>query len=133
MRDVLRTPYRLGGRELGKAGDCLLATIVGASRVCGCAPDPWASIRADWEAGRLQTSTGFPSCWFRQAEAVAMRDGDVLLFYGRHPWSAVVVNSHVYSADEEAGAYCRPLVRWTKKPAEVWRHDPTAHQARPAG
>lgn len=127
MSDVLRTPYVLGGRVLGQAGDCLLATTTGAARTVGCGPDPWPQIRAAWERGDLQTCTGFPQCWARMPAGTPLRDGDVLLFYGAHPWSAVVVNGHVYTADEQAGAYCRPLTRWSKKPAEIWRHDPAAH------
>lgn len=127
MGDVLRTPYVRGGRVLGKAGDCLFTTLTGAARTVGCSPDPWPQIRAAWERGDLQPSTGFPPCWSRLPAGAALRDGDVLLFYGAHPWSAVVVDGHVYTADEQVGAYCRPLARWTKQPAEAWRHDPAAH------
>lgn len=133
MRDVLATPYKLGGRTLGKEGDCLLATLTGAQRQVGCAPDPWPAIRADWEAGKLTPSSGFPPCWFRLPDDQARRDGDVLLFYGAEPWSAVVVDGYVYSSDKEAGAYCVPSFRWHKKPAEHWRHDPAAHQEGTAG
>lgn len=127
MSDVLRTPYVRGGREIGKAGDCLMVTLTGASRTVGCAPDPWPQIRAAWERGDLRACTGFPPCWARMPTGTPPRDGDVLLFYAAHPWSAVVVNGHVYTADEEAGVYCRPLTRWSKQPAEIWRHDPAAH------
>lgn len=130
MSDVLRTPYVRGGRVLGKEGDCLLATLTGTQRTVHCGPDPWPAIRAAWERGDLQTCTGFPPCWSRMPAGTrlqSLRDGDVLLFYGAHPWSAVVVDGHVYTADEQAGAYCRPLARWNKQPAEIWRHDPAAH------
>lgn len=133
---LLGTPYRLGRRTPGVEIDCLGVTLELARRMFGeaCAPDPWRAIFRAWSRGELQTSAGFPLCWFRPAEGVPIRDGDVLLFFGAHPWAAFVCNGHVWSADADIGsAYCRPLTRWTLKPGEVWRHDPAAHSQGPAG
>lgn len=127
MTDVLMSAYALGGREPGRVIDCLGVTRVGAMRFCGCGPDPWMDIQQAWRAGTLDVTTGFPPCWIRRTDGQAIENGDVLLFYGRHPWSAIVLDGHVYSADQEVGPYCRPLSRWTKTPAEIWRHDQAAH------
>jgi hypothetical protein len=133
--DVLRSSYELGAREPGRRLDCLGTVLVLAERMGLCAPDPWRSIRRSWIEGGLQCGSGFPPCWVRLTDTKApWRDGDVLLFFGRHPWSAIICNGHVWSADEDVGSvYCRPVSRWSKQPAEVWRHDPTVHQEGPAG
>lgn len=134
LRDLLRLQYRLGGRGTDGTIDCLGITLRGAERLHGCAPDPWRAIARAWAAGELATRNGcFPPCWFRAADGEAVREGDVLLFFGAHPWAAFVLNQHVWSADADVGGpYCRPLCRWTKQPAEIWRHDPAAHPQGPA-
>jgi hypothetical protein len=129
--DLLPLRYRLGGRGDDGSIDCLGVTLRGAMQVHGCAPDPWRAIARAWARGELATSSGFPSCWIRQADASPIAHGAVLLFFGAHPWAAIVVDGHVWSADADLGVYCRPLVRWEKRPAEVWQHDPAAHSARP--
>lgn len=131
--DILRSRYRLGARQAGVELDCL-GTVLEVAKRCGlCMPDPWPHIRRQWLEGDAATASGFPSCWVRSADVDGLRDGDVLLFYGAHPWVAIIAHSHVWSADAElGGAWRKPVVRWTKRPAEVWRHDPAACSPRPA-
>lgn len=131
LDDVRRTPYVLGGRAPGQGLDCLGTVLVIARRMGLCAPDPWQQILEAWELGGAVTS-GFPSCWFRLTDGAPVLDGDVLLFFTSHPWSAIVCAGNVWSADPSVGVYCRPLARWERRAAEVWRHDPTAHQEGPA-
>lgn len=132
-QDILRSRYRLGGRTAGVELDCLGTVLEGCRRLGLCLPDPWADIRRQWIAGHVEAACGFPPCWVRRAEPFDLREGDVLLFYGSHPWVAIVAHAHVWSADIELGsAYARPLFRWQKRPAEVWAHDPTACSPRPA-
>lgn len=127
VADLLRSRYELGAREPGRSIDCLGVVIVLAQRMGLCAPDPWPAIRNAWADGRDCTS-GFPPCWVRLTDSEPWQDGDVLLFHGRHPGAGIVCRGHVWTANEEVGAaFCRPANRWQRRPAEVWRHDPTAH------
>lgn len=123
LRDLLRTPYRLGGREVGQGIDCLGTVLEIADRMGLPAIDPWANIAAAWTTGTLDTSSGFPAGWLRIAATATLQDGDVLLYFEQHPWSAIVCAGHVWTASENAGrVICVPLARWTQQPAEVWRH-----------
>ena len=128
MRDVLHTPFKLGGREVGKGIDCLGVVAEIARRRGLPAPDGWPSIRAAWERGELPSATGFPKGW-RRIPHVDLRDGDVLLFFGpEHPWSAILHGGHIWSAtpdrDGTAGyVYCIPIARWTRSPDELWRFE----------
>lgn len=132
--DILRSRYRLGARRVGEQLDCLGTVLEVCRRIGICAPDPWADLRRKWLAGDIASTSGFPPCWFRRAEATDLREGDVLLFYSTHPWVAIVARSYVWSADADLGsAYARPADRWRRKPAEVWAHDPAACSQRPAG
>ena len=124
LRALLRTPYREGGRDVGLGIDCL-GVVVEIARHLGLPlGDPWREIEAAWRNGTLDTASGFPAGWQRIGSRIEqLRDGDVLLFYGVHPWSAIVYNEHVWSADAQVGGvFCRPLSRWSANPAEVWRH-----------
>lgn len=132
-RRLLGTPYVESGREPGVGIDCLgvvlyLCTLKGLP-----APDPWPQIQAAWRRGDLSTASGFPPGWSRVTDG-AITEGDVLLFFGRHPWSAIVFDGYVWSAHPEVGTpYCRPLIRWLKKPAETWRYAEDSREARPPG
>jgi hypothetical protein len=125
MRDVLHTPYVLGGREIGAGLDCLGVVSIIARRRGLPPPDGWPSIRAAWERGELPTATGFPIGWRRQQPIRDLRDGDVLLYFGpEHPWSAIVHNGHVWSASPEVGGvFSMPASRWNRVPDELWRFE----------
>jgi cell wall-associated NlpC family hydrolase len=127
MRDILSTPYVVGGRTPGVGIDCLGVVAEIARRRGVPAPDGWPSIEAAYRRGEIDHS-GFPAGWVRvdaPADPYVIRDGDVLLFYGTHPWCAIVHAGHVYSSSREHGsAYCVPGYRWKVQPAEVWRWQP---------
>lgn len=123
MRDILHTPYALGGREIGAGLDCLGVVNAIAARRGLPPPDGWPSIRAAWERGELATATGFPAGWRRQWHLGEFHDGDVLLYHGPgHPWAAIVHAGCVWSSSEDVGsAYCMPVSRWRRPPDELWR------------
>lgn len=123
LRDVLRTPYVAGGRCPGRGLDCLGTVLVIAERMHLPAPDPWSRIAEAWRANNLQAANGFAAGWQRISNLGAWQDGDVLLYYEHHPWSAIVCADHVWSADPRAGGvWSAPLHRWHKVPAEAWRY-----------
>lgn len=131
--DILRTPYLLGGRTIGHGLDCLGVVLIIAQRIGLPLPDPWVSIRAAWLAGSLAPASGFPTGWVRLTDHRALRTGDVLLTFGQHAGAAIVVEGRAWSANPDVGsAFALDVHRLPRPPAEVWRHDPTAHQARPA-
>jgi hypothetical protein len=126
LRDVLHTPYELGGRTVGVGLDCLGVVGEIARRRHLPVPDGWPTIRRAWELGELPTATGFPPGWVRMPAGVVLRDFDVLLFFGpSHPWCAIIDFDRVWSASAEIGSpYAIPLARWRTPPAEVWRYCP---------
>lgn len=126
LRDVLHTPYQLGGRSVGVGLDCLGACGEIARRRGRPAPDGWPSIRAAWERGEIDSASGFPAGWVKQPDGVALQDGDFLLYFGvGHPWCAIVDGGNVYSSSSEVGSgYCLPLHRWRRPADEVWRFQP---------
>lgn len=125
LRDLLHTPYELGGRTVGVGLDCL-GTVAEVARRRGLPPpDGWPSIREAWQRGQIDTATGFPAGWVRQPAGAALCDGDVMLFFsGDHPWCAIVHEQHVVTAHPSAGVHARPLFRWSLAPAQVWRYQP---------
>lgn len=125
LRDLLHTPYELGGRQVGVGIDCL-GTVAEVARRRGLPPpDGWPSIRAAWENGTLAAASGFPDGWIRMPAATGLRDGDVLLFVsGAHPWCAIVDAGFVISAHPDRGPYAVPMQRWREAPVELWRFLP---------
>ena len=123
LRDILHTPYELGGRTVGVGIDCL-GTVAEVARRRGLPPpDGWPSIRDAWQRGEIATATGFPAGWRRQPAGTALQDLDVLLFFsGDHPWCAIVDGGMVVTAHPKTGPHARPLNRWRLAPAEVWRY-----------
>lgn len=122
LRDVLRSPYKLGGRIVGAELDCLGVVGEIARRRGLPPPDGWPSIRAAWERGELDAAGGFPFGWSRVSAPFTLQDGDVLVWFGPHPWCAIVHDGRVWSANAEVGsAYAVDLQRWRRPPAEVWR------------
>ena len=121
---LLRTPYKLGGRQLRYGLDCLGVALY-VLRCRGTpVPDPWGAIQAAWRADELDTATCFPEGWYRVNDQT-LADGDVMLFAGQHDGVAVVDGGFVWGADPRVRTiYCRPVSRWERKPKEVWRHDP---------
>ncbi len=122
LRDILHTPYRLGGRLVGIELDCLGVVGEVARRRGLPPPDGWPSIRRDWEQGRIETASGFPAGWVRQPMPCALQDGDVLVFVvGHRPGCAIVHDGWVVTAEPGRGVYRTDLSRWNIAPAEVWR------------
>lgn len=122
--DLRRTPYLEGGRRVGHGIDCLGVVLEVAACLGLPAPDPWPQIEIAWRAGRLESCTGFPAGWRRLVpppRPADWRQGDVLLYYGSHPWSAIMWEGHVWSAQPHVGVYSRPVHRWRRTPAEHWR------------
>lgn len=123
VRDILHTPYELGGTIVGVGLDCYTATCAVARRRGLPPPDLVPSIRE--AALRGEIPTGFPAGWESVPVPFVLQDGDILLGYGVHPWSAIVHDGRVISASETAGCvYAVPLHRWRKPPSEVWRFRP---------
>jgi hypothetical protein len=122
LQDVLRTPYLLGGRQVGIGLDCLGVVAEVARRRGIPPPDGWPSIRSAWEQGQVDTSTGFPAGWCRMPPGTTAVDGDVLLLWtGMHPWCAIVHEGLVVSAHPDSGPYAMPLWRWRQPVSELWR------------
>ncbi len=128
LRDILHTPYELGGRTVGVGIDCLGVVGAIAHRRGMAPPDGWPSIRAAWERGEIDSASGFPPGWTAVLEVPAPTqwcDGDVLLFQEPYPWCSIVDGGHVWSASHLQGsAYCVPLYRWRTMPTELWRWMP---------
>lgn len=120
LRRLLRTPYVLGGREVGKGIDCH-GVVCEVAKWRGLpVPDGWQSIRSAWESGDLDAATGFPPGW--SCVDADPRDGDVMLYFDHHPWCAIVHQGNVLGASiDHGGPYCVPLYRWKRKPVELWR------------
>tara|TARA_R110002073_G_scaffold326370_1_gene506165 strand:+ start:18078 stop:18458 length:381 start_codon:yes stop_codon:yes gene_type:complete len=117
--DILRTPYKLGGRTVGSELDCL-GTVAEIARRRGLPPPGgWPEILSAVEAGR--TANGFPLGWRRVPDPVRLLDGDVLVLPGEHPGCAIVHEGRVFTARPEAGVHAVPLHRWSQAPSEVWR------------
>lgn len=122
IRDILHTPYELGGRTVGLALDCLGAVGSIARRRGLPPPDGWPSMADAWRRGDLVAATGFPAGWVRQPPATTLLEGDVLVFVrAQRAGCAIVHGGMVVSADPRLGVYCTPLDRWGIAPAEVWR------------
>lgn len=125
FRDLLHTPYATGGRQVGVELDCLGVVGEIARRRGALPPDGWESIRIAIADGTLSAASGFPPGWKRQGDEVEIRDGDVLVYYGAHPWCAIVHGGYVWSASAKfRHPYRLPAHRWTKVPDEVWRWAP---------
>lgn len=125
FRDLLHTPYVVGGRQVGVELDCLGVVGEIARRRGAAPPDGWVSIERAIADGNMKAATGFPAGWHRQADDEAIQNGDVLVYYGDHPWCAIVHDGYVWSASAKMGAVYRiPAHRWSKVPAEVWRWAP---------
>lgn len=135
LTDLMRAPYVLGGRSVQTGLDCY-GTVQEIARRKGLPfPDAWRQIEADWRSGGLQPSSGFGPGWRRSPDTwPTVRDGDVLVCLGRHHFCMIVHAGYLWSANPEVGhPFGVPLHRWTHAPLEIWRHDSTAHQDRPAG
>lgn len=118
--DILRTPYKLGGRTVGVELDCL-GTVEEIARRRGVpAPGGWPDILKAVAEGR--TATGFPEGWCRVLPPVRLRDGDVMVLPGDHPGCAIVHEGRVFTARPEAGVHAVLLHRWSQTPSEVWRY-----------
>jgi len=125
LRDILHTPYELGGRTPGIGLDCLGVVGEIARRRGMAPPDGWPSIRDAWEHDEIEASTGFPPGWVKQDPVVGVEDGDVLLFFEPHAWCSIVDGGMLWSASHEQGScFCMPLFRLRRKPIEVWRWQP---------
>lgn len=122
MRDLLATPYKLGGRTVGAELDCLGVVGEIARRRGLPAPDGWPSIVRAVAEGAV--ATGFPIGWARVTPIPQMQDGDVLVLPGLHPGCAIVHEGRVWTARPEAGVHAVPIERWGQAPSEVWRFCP---------
>ena len=122
MRDILHTPYKLGGRTVGAELDCLGVVGEIARRRGLPAPDGWPSIVRAVAHG--QAATGFPIGWARVTPIPQLQDGDVLVLPGLHPGCAIVPEGRVWTARPEAGVHAVPIERWAQTPSEVWRFCP---------
>ena len=122
MRDVLHTPYVLGGRTVGIELDCLGVVGEVARRRGLPAPDGWPSILKAMKEGRV--ASGFPPGWRRQSPPFRLQDGDVLVLPGDHPGCAIVHGGRVYTAHPDAGVHAIALSRWNRAASEVWRFEP---------
>ena len=125
LRDILHTPYKLGGRAVGTGIDCLGVVGEIARRRGLPSPDGWPSIRDAWERGEIDSASGFPPGWRQVEPPCELCDHDVLLFFHPVPWCAIVDDGYVWSASHLQGsAYCVPAFRWRTVPSEVWRWSP---------
>jgi hypothetical protein len=125
LRDILHTPYKLGGRTVGVELDCLGVVGELARRRGWPPPDGWPSIRDAWESGVIDAASGFPAGWRRQPKDAALADGDVLVFIHRgRQGCAMVHRGYIASAAPVIGCYFLPIDRWEIEPAEVWRWQP---------
>jgi hypothetical protein len=119
-RKLLRTPYELGGRQIGAGIDCLGVVLFVLEQRGEGIPDPWETLARHYrEPGQSPGDAGFPEGWRRGDPP--FRDGDVLLFFGEHHWSAIVHDGFVWSSHPSPGTWSRPLNRFSKTPQEVWR------------
>ena len=118
---LMRAPYLHGGRDFNGI-DCLGVVLMITEARGRPIGDPWKTIEAQWNAGSVDCSSGFPPSWRRVYDKPI--EGDVMVFDGVHPWTAVVDDGHVWSSNEPAGgAYRKPLCNWRLAPRELWRHE----------
>lgn len=118
-QDILRTPYRLGGRTVGAELDCLGVVGEIARRRGLPAPDGWPSILRAMAEG--SPASGFPAGWFRIAAGSPWQEGDVLVLPGVHPGCAIVHDGRIWTARPGAGVHAVPIARWSQAPSQVWR------------
>lgn len=123
LRDILHSPYELGGTTVGLGLDCFSAACEILRRQGRPAPDGEPTVRAQGLRG--ESPTGFPPGWVRLDPPWLLEHGDLLLWFQPRPGSAVVHFGHVVTASEEAQRiYAVPTHRWKRPPAEVWRFAP---------
>ena len=117
---LLRAPYQLGGRDTDGI-DCL-GVVLTILRMRGVPEfDPWEHILASWRDGEVDCASGFPEGWVR-VDGQAL-EGDVLIFFTDHSWSAIIHEGNLWTAHPAVGVWCKPMGRFKKKPREVWRHE----------
>jgi cell wall-associated NlpC family hydrolase len=115
---LLSAPYRLGGRDTSGL-DCLGVVLL-VLQIRGVPEfDPWDGIIGSWRNGEVDCASGFPEGW-KRAEGAPI-DGDVLIFFTDHSWSAIVHEGNLWTAHPSVGVWCKPVGRFKKAPREVWR------------
>lgn len=135
VADIIRTPYKLGGRVVGESIDCLGA-VQHVCRARGLpVPDGWSEIRRQWlSGGSIDYANGFPDGWSR-VHGLAKIDGDILLTReSGHPGCAIVHDGLIVTAHPEVGAgIATPLYRWRGQVIEHWRFLSNDQRIRPNG
>lgn len=125
LRDILHTPYELGGRTVGVKIDCLGVAREICRRRGRPPPEGTQAILDAWSRGEIESATGFPAGWKKQDPTERARDGDVFLFFEPQAWCGIIDGGQFWSASAETGfAYCMPLFRMQRAPDEVWRWQP---------
>lgn len=116
-RDLMRTPFRRGGRVVGEGIDCL-GVVLHKLRERGLpALDPWGEVERQWQRGRLAPDDLMPAGWHLVHDQP--QDGDVVFFGPRRLGVGFVEAGFVWTAHEGAGVVRTPLHQC--RPVQVWR------------
>lgn len=118
-RELLRTPFVRGGRELGARGgiDCYGVAIERLRRHGITLPDVWVAIADEWAAGNTTPTSCMPAGWHRVR--LAPIDGDLVFLSADRLSIGVVEDGCVWTATESSGVVRLPLHRVTID--QVWR------------
>jgi hypothetical protein len=122
-RELLRTPFARGGRQVGRGLDCLGVVCAQLGRRGVDFPDPWQQLAASWQAGEpLDVGPLMPAGWRRLGELERPRDLDVVFLDAARASIGLVEDGRVWTATDEGGVLRLPLERC--KVAQAWRRCP---------
>jgi cell wall-associated NlpC family hydrolase len=127
-RDILATPYRIGGRTLGVGIDCYGVTLEVARRIGVCLEDDRERMLRAFRDGEHSPTGFFPPCWRRLAAPLRLQHGDGLLWTTGFPHCGIVANGYLWSADAALRSpYAKRADNVSLRGVEVWRHDYSLH------
>ena len=121
-RELLRTPFERGGRELGVGIDCAGVARAILARAGVEFPDPWDVLAQQWRKGQLDAESIMPADWYRLPAAAPLRNLDLAFLDAERLSVGVVLGGHLWTATEAGGVVRLPVSRCAV--AQAWRRAP---------
>lgn len=119
-RELMRTPFLRGGRQLGVGIDCLGVVLHKLAEWGMPVLDPWAEVAAQWRRGELEPGHLMPDGWRLVQDQP--RDGDVVFFGTDRLGVGFVEAGMVWTAVEGVGVLRQAL--HVRPMTQVWRWCP---------